>query len=348
MMDRMLISSLRGLKAIVVSSVIVGMLASAGDASARSTKAHHNAAAPSSASDNGAKANAAPAEDEAPADPNRPRLVPKAGPATIDLGHDMTLALPESYIFFDKDQANQLMESMGNMKSDDRIGVITREDASWLISMTYVEEGYVKDDEAEKLDADEILNAIKEGTEEANKFREERGFAAVHVDGWTEPPRYDRSVHHLVWALKANSKNGASLNYNTRILGRRGYASLNLIDDPERVEASKPEAAKFLMATTFNKGARYEDFDQKSDKVAEYGLAALVAGGAGAAALKLVKVGLLAKFGAKLLALLIAGKKVLVVAAIAIAALLKKVLGGAKAKAQASDAPPTDPPAPAV
>jgi len=230
------------------------------------------------------------------------------------------------------------------MKSDDRIGIVTREDASWLISMTYVEEGYVKDDEAEKMDAAEILNAIKEGTEEANKFREQRGFPAIHVDGWTESPRYDRSVHHVVWALKANSTNGASLNYNTRILGRRGYASLNLIDDPEHVEASKPEAAKFLAATTFNKGARYEDFDSKSDKVAEYGLAALIAGGAGAVGLKLLKVGLLAKFGGKLIALILAGKKLFVLAAVAIAAFFKKFLGGSKAK-EATPSTPSEPPA---
>ena len=90
---------------------------------------------------------------------------------------------------------------------------------------------------------------------------------------------------------------------------------------------SKLEAATLLGVTHFDSGARYEDFDEKSDKVAEYGLAALVAGGAGAAALKLAKVGLLAKFGGKILALLIAGKKVLVAAFIALGAWAKKFFG---------------------
>ena len=333
---------IRRVLGVVAISALVGLT---GSASARTVKARAHHPSPSSDAPKPTSDEAPPTPD-AEQDPKHPRLVPKVGPATIELGHDLTLALPENYVFFDKDQANQLMESMGNMKSDDRIGIVTRENASWLISMTYVEEGYVKDDEAEKLDANEILNAIKEGTEEANKFREERGFAAVHVEGWTEPPRYDRAVHHVVWALKANSKNGASLNYNTRILGRRGYASLNLIDDPEHVEASKPEAAKFLAATTFNKGARYEDFDNKKDKVAEYGLAALIAGGAGAAALKLVKVGLLAKFGGKLIALLIAGKKLIVLAGVAIAAFLRKLFGGKSKAAPTASAPPPEPPAP--
>ncbi len=110
-------------------------------------------------------------------------------------------------------------------------------------------------------------------------------------------------------------------------MGRRGYASLNLIEAPEKLAQSKLEAATLLGVTHFDAGARYEDFNEKSDKVAEYGLAALVAGGAGAAALKLAKVGLLAKFGGKLLALLIAGKKLLVAAFIALGAWAKKFFG---------------------
>ena len=44
---------------------------------------------------------------------------------------------------------------------------------------------------------------------------------------------------------------------------------------------------KILAAVDFNPGYRYADFDPKSDKMAEYGLAALVAGTATAAAVKL-------------------------------------------------------------
>ena len=254
-------------------------------------------------------------------------LVPTPGPKTIDLGHDMTLALPENYMFFDKDQANQLMESMGNPHLDSRMGIVVRDGGSWMVSITYEEGGYVKDDEAAKMDADEILNAIREGTEEANKFRAEKGFPALHVDGWTEPPQYDAKAHHLVWGIKGSSSSGSSVNYNTRVLGRKGYASLNLIDDVDKIEASKPEARTLLAATTFNSGARYEDFDSKKDKVAEYGLAALVAGGAGAVALKLVKVGLLAKFGGKLIALLLLGKKFVVLALLAFASFFRRLFG---------------------
>jgi uncharacterized membrane-anchored protein len=119
---------------------------------------------------------------------------------------------------------------------------------------------------------------------------------------------------------------------------------LNLIDDAATLETSKPQATALLSATTFKPGARYEDFDAKSgDKVAEYGLAALVAGGAGFAALKLVKIGLLAKFGGKLLALIIAGKKAIVLLLVAAGAFIKKLLG--IRKKDEPTAPPAPPPA---
>jgi len=335
--------SKRGLAGI---GLVVGALSLSGGAA--SARAKHKAAAeappPAPASD---KSVDTPPDDGG--NQGGLHLVPKEGPATIPLGHDLTLALPAGYLFLDKDQANRLMESMGNLRSDDRVGIVSQKGASWMISMTYVEEGYVKDDEAEKLDADAILKALQEGTEEANKFRQEKGFPAVHVVGWMEPPRYDRSVHHVVWAVRGSSSAGESVNYNTRILGRRGYASLNLIDDPANIGASKDEAARFLLATAFNSGARYQDFDEKKDKVAEYGLAALIAGGAGVAALKLVKVGLLAKFAGKIIALLIAAKKLIVLGVLAVGAFLRKLFNRTKAAPPAAPAPPppaAPPPAP--
>jgi uncharacterized membrane-anchored protein len=258
---------------------------------------------------------------------SEPDYHPVKGPSRVSLGHELTLDLPESFFFLEKKDAAEMMRRFGNRDNPALLGIVLKPDSSWLVTISFADEGYVKDEEGEKLDADEILKAITEGTEEANKYRAEHGFKAIHVDGWSEPPHYDRKTHHLIWAVKGSSADGTSINYNTRILGRRGYASLNLIDEPEKIAASKLEAGTLLNVTHFDPGARYEDFNEKSDKVAEYGLAALVAGGAGAAALKLAKVGLLAKFGGKLLALLIAGKKALVAAFIALGAWAKKLLG---------------------
>src|SRR5262249_44358949 len=135
--------------------------------------------------------------------------------------------------------------------------------------------------------------------------------------------------HHLVWGMRLTREQsaGETVNFNTRVLGRKGFVSINLIDDATAIEAGKPAGAAILAAPTYKPGARHEDLDGKTDKVAEYGLTALVLGGAGLAALKVAKVGLLAKFGAKLLALLLALKKAIVLLLAGLAAWLKRLLG---------------------
>jgi uncharacterized membrane-anchored protein len=272
-----------------------------------------------------APAASAPEQEAEGAETGESRYHPVVGPSHVALGHDLSLDLPEGFYFLAKKEADEMMRRSGNQDDPSLLGVVLKPDSSWVVTVSFDAEGYIKDEDGEKLDADEILDAIREGTEEANKYREEHGFKPMHVDGWSEPPHYDRKLHHLVWAVRGSDADGTSINYNTRVLGRRGYASLNLIDDPDKLAQSKLEAATLLGVTHFDAGARYEDFNEKSDKVAEYGLAALVAGGAGAAALKLAKVGILAKFGGKLLALLIAGKKAVIAVLIALGALAKRL-----------------------
>ena len=117
--------------------------------------------------------------------------------------------------------------------------------------------------------------------------------------------------------------------------------SINLVTAPELLAGFKPQAATLLRSTTFGNGARYEDFDKKKDKVAEYGLAGLVLGGAGLTAAKLVKVGLLAKFSKVILAGLVAAKKLVIAAGVAVVAFAKKLLGRKKEAETTTDNPST-------
>jgi uncharacterized membrane-anchored protein len=324
--------------AVAVTSLFVAI---AGDAFASDPKAARPAAHPSSkaAPSAAASASAAPADEGPDSDSESDdsdsavQLHWQGGPRSLDLGHDVSLALPERDAFLGMPEAGQLLEKFGNFHNENLLGVVVSKEqqASWVVTIRYEDEGYVKDTEA--IDADELLNDLKEGTEEANKERAEHGFnKALHVTGWSEPPRYEKTVHHLVWALRANSDDGETVNFNTRVLGRRGIVSLNLICDPEDLAASKPEAGTLLQGTAFKAGARYEDFDSKTDKMAEFGLAGLILGGAGLGAAKLVKIGLLAKFWKVILAALIAGKKAIALALAGFAAFFKRIFGRKKAQ----------------
>jgi uncharacterized membrane-anchored protein len=166
----------------------------------------------------------------------------------------------------------------------------------WFMTVRYEDSGHVKDDDARDWKADELLQSYKDGTEAANTERESMGVPGLEVIGWVEPPAYDAATHRL-----------QGVNYNTYALGREGYFSLNLITGLAELPAYRSVAASMLNALDYNPGKRYADFDAGTDKVAEYGLAALVVGVAAkklgllavvlAFVLKFAKVGLLGVAG---------------------------------------------------
>jgi uncharacterized membrane-anchored protein len=293
--------------------VLATPLALAAPEKARSTQG-----APAAAS-----AEAATPEPAVGAEPATPSPW-RQGPTQVDLGHDIDLALTERHAFLPKEQANKVLEANGSFHNDDVLGIVAPADhgTDWFVVIQYEAEGYVKDDES--IDADELLKDLREGNDAANEERKEKGFSVLNLDGWSDPPHYDKAQHHLVWALIVSDPEGKSVNHNTRILGRRGFVSLTLVTDPSKLATFKPEAAALLGGTQFRSGARYADFDSSKDKVAEYGLAGLVAAGAGLSAAKLIKIGLFAKFWKLILVGIMAGKKFIVLGLIALGALVKK------------------------
>ena len=162
-----------------------------------------------------------------------------------------------------------------------------------------------------------ILKSISDGTEQANTYRVEQGFSPIHVVGWSEEPRYDTLTNNLVWAVTGKSEDGGlSVNYNARLLGRQGYMSATLVTDPSTLAADKMEVEQLLGGYQFVKGKRYAEF-REGDKLAGYGLTALIAGGAGAAAVKLGLFKVLAK-----------AWKLVVVGFLAVIAFLKRLVSG--------------------
>lgn len=262
----------------------------------------------------------------------------KSGPAPLSLPHGVEMQLPDGYRFLGMPEAGDLMKKLGNLYNENLLGLVISErpEEQFFVSLRFDEEGFIKDDE--KLDAKELLDAIRDGEEQYNEERKKLGFGSIHAEGWQEEPRYDRASHHVVWALNVRGEQGTSVNLNTRILGRKGYASVNLVTASDELATYRANGVAILRATTFAQGHRYEDFDASKDKVAEYGLTGLVLGGAGVGIAKAAKLGILAKFWKGFLALLVAGKKGIVALFAAIAALARKLFGKKPAPAAESEA----------
>ena len=114
----------------------------------------------------------------------------------------------------------------------------------------------------------------------------------MEIVGWMQEPRYDTASNNLEWAVKAQSEGDDIVNYNTRILGRGGVMEVALVTEPKQLDAVMPQFRSLLGNFSYTPGNRYAEF-RSGDKVAQYGLAALVTGGAAAVALK---TGILQKF----------------------------------------------------
>lgn len=267
----------------------------------------------------------------------------KKGPADIALAEQALLKLPKGYGFIPSHEADQLLKAMGNHPGDDLQGLIVSLDdphANWFMVVGYERSGYIKDDDAKDWKADDLLKSIKESTERANEERRSRGMTEMEVIGWVEKPQYDASVHRLVWSISSRDKGQASdtsdnsINYNTLALGREGFISMNLVTDLKSVESQKPMAKMLLSALMFNQGKRYADFEANTDKVAEYGLAALVAG---VAAKKLGLFAMLAVFVAKF-------AKVIGIAAVVGLGTIKEKIFGRKKTDSTEQAPSVESP----
>lgn len=221
----------------------------------------------------------------------------QTGPSTAQIDKWAEIEVPEGFIFADGSDTRMLMEAMGNTTSGSEVGFFAPEGLEWFVVFEFDDVGYVKDDEKDSLDADAILTTIKDGTKEGNKLREEKGYPKLFIEGWELPPYYNEETHNLEWAIKGSDSNGEGfLNLNTRLLGRRGVMRVTLVIDPPIFQEVLPTYQEQLSGFSFKSGEDYASF-REGDKLAGYGLAALVAGGAGVAAAKLGFFKVIAKFG---------------------------------------------------
>lgn len=245
------------------------------------------------------------ADDSKPNEEAKPKIDWIDGPATAKLGDVAQIKIPAGYRFTGREGTRKFLEITQNPPNGSELGTIipveTKESNSgdsndfWFVIFEFNEVGYVKDDDRDKLDADALLKSIKENTEESNTDRAKRGWPAYHVESWYKPPFYDTATNNLTWAMEgysqSESKRERSINYSVRILGRRGTMSVDLVLGPDQVGGVLPKFSALLPGYSFLPGSAYSEF-RAGDKVAEYGLATLVAGGATAIA---AKTGLLAK-----------------------------------------------------
>jgi len=225
----------------------------------------------------------AQSSDESPAVRQLQQLAWQRGPAAGDLGGIATLKLAEGQGFLDAPNTKRFLELTRNPPRDHRYTLMAR-DGGWFAIFFFEDSGYIKDDE--KLDADALLKSLQEGDKAGNAERKRLGMPAIYTAGWAVPPHYDPVTRRLEWGVQLRGEDGHPLvNYSIRLLGRRGVMHAILVSAPESLTSDVAEFKASLSGYAFVSGEGYSEF-RAGDRVAEYGLAALVLGGAAAVATK--------------------------------------------------------------
>jgi uncharacterized membrane-anchored protein len=198
-----------------------------------------------------------------------------------------TLSVPTGFRYLNASQAQYVLQDLwGNPQDTTVLGLIVPEQKgvlasdSWAFIVTYEAMGYVKDDDADDIDYDEMLEQLKTDQAEENKLREQMGYDPIEVIGWASQPYYDKEKKVLHWAkaLKFGDNEWNTLNYNVRVLGRKGVMVLNAVSGMEQLKEVQENIDPVLSAFSFADGLKYDEFDPELDEVAAWTIGGLVAG----------------------------------------------------------------------
>lgn len=206
----------------------------------------------------------------------------------IKLNKDVaTLNVPDGYKFLNSKQSEYVLTDLWGNPPSKVIGLLFPENTNplsdnftYAVEVTYSEDGYIDDEDAADIDYSDLLKQMKEDAISTNEERQKQGYDPIELVGWASSPFYDSSSKKLHWAkeLKFGKAEMNTLNYNIRVLGRKGYLNLNVIGDMTTLPLVKKDINNILASVEFNKGYRYEEYDSSIDKAAAYGIGGLIAG----------------------------------------------------------------------
>ena len=248
----------------------------------------------------------------------------ESGKITLSAGEG-TLNVPKGFKFLNAAQTQDVLSNLwGNPEDKSVLGSLVPDGKgvthsnSWMFVISYQGDGFVKDDDAGDIDYDDLLKTMKEDVQAENEERKKGGYPEVQLVGWASKPYYDNNLKVLHWAkeLKFGTDEANTLNYDLRVLGRKGMYNISAVAGMDELAEVKASIPGILKSVEFNQGHKYLDFDADTDTVAAWTIGGLVAGKV------LAKVGffaILAKFG-----------KIIVIGIIAAFAGLKKFIFGKK------------------
>ncbi len=211
----------------------------------------------------------------------------RTGKITIP-GGIADLTIPTGFKYVADEQARYVMSELyGNPEDPSMIGILMPESMGitygegYIFVLYYQQIGYVKDDDAQEIDFEKLLDQMRNDASEENRQRIASGLETYGIVGWAKKPYYDSNKKVLNWAKELKFESDTeinTLNYNILILGRKGILTMNAISTMNELPLVEDQKENIIRMFSFHEGYRYEDFDPETDEVAAWTIGGLVAG----------------------------------------------------------------------
>lgn len=209
----------------------------------------------------------------------------QTGTIKLEEGHG-TLVVPKGFHFLDQEQSRYVLSDLwGNPEDNSIIGMLfptnigVLDEHSWGFTISYDGMGYVKDDDANNINYEDLLESSKKDIQTENEERQNNGYGSIELIGWASTPYYDSNKKVLHWAkeIKFDGDSLNTLNYNLRVLGREGIYLINAVASMDELPEVNKSLDQLLASVKFDEGYKYEDYTD-GDQIASWTVGGLVAG----------------------------------------------------------------------
>ncbi|CAL1517348.1 DUF2167 domain-containing protein [Chitinophaga sp. MM2321] len=192
----------------------------------------------------------------------------------VVLGEGVVLQVPAGYRFLDAAQSKLLVAHLwGNPENPNSVGLLLparvgpMDKDVWGLEVSLESSGYVSEKEARHINYANLLQQMKEDIKTENDWRRENDIDVVTTMQWAFPPYFDKKDHTLHWARILHFSNNQQpvLNYEMRILSRKGALCFNAIAAASQLENIRKLLPELMQHVHFKPGSRYTDYNPITD-----------------------------------------------------------------------------------
>lgn len=200
------------------------------------------------------------------------------GAASINIAKVATLNLPAGYTALIPPDSESFLRLNGNPtpagRPDDFIVASENNNATWFADLSYIDVGYIRDNDT--FDPKSLLKIQQDLNERDNTLRQQQKMNRAKFVGWALLPSYNPDTHRVEWAFQLASSDGARTeDLNIRVLSRKGYIHVILVDTPDRIPTDMPILNSLISGLTIDEGNQYADY-KLGDRLAPYGINGLI------------------------------------------------------------------------